>query len=474
MIRRSRTLGLMLVLLCSSVGCWKAPIAEIRLTHVGQKLIRELTTWQEEKPNSPKEAWPSEELDRLRSVYATEPVSLDNFKRRFKGEFTDELPVDVNNKGRFHVYETPLGSQFVYLERIGGSDDIQAEVQRRIKASNRATDLLLGWLQIEFGKEPGWPKLQQFIDHQVRADIKNLSLLILFEWSQTPTTPLGGELTSPDTSYAYLAGFDSVMARAFQYGADHGYYTLAEIPQIARSFNSSAPSRYVARIVAREMGLPNDGPYPKSFDVLLQPDRFETSWKNYIKTTPEYAEAVRQLASQKEKEKVATDPTNLPNNQLFDDLLFGREKGNFRPTIQLSLTIDGDLVFSNGQAWDAQTKTIRWDPFVRTSPFFPRQVYAVWTKPNDEQQARLFGKTILTDGSLASYAQWYLGLTEVEKSEWNDFLTKEAASADFVTKLGKFRFTGTPPQQPKQPVSNSPFEGARFIIDALNKKPTEP
>jgi hypothetical protein len=38
----------------------------------------------------------------------------------------------------------------------------------------------------------------------------------------------------------------------------------------------------------------------------------------------------------------------------------------------------------------------------------------------------------------------------------------------------EFRFTGTPPQQPKQPVNNAPIEGARFIIDALNEKPTEP
>ena len=85
-------------------------------------------------------------------------------------------------------------------------------------------------------------------------------------------------------------------------------------------------------------------------------------------------------------------------------------------------------MFTNG-FWDEHEKTLHWNrPIPKdvgdATSVLPAICYAAWVDVNDEFQTERFGGTILADGDLYLYCLWKAGLTDDERSQWDDAISQ--------------------------------------------------
>src|SRR5262249_8385929 len=148
-------------------------------------------------------------------------------------------------------------------------------------ASDRITDLLLGWLNHEMGKDPAFPKLRRFIDENLRHDLQTLALLAWRRQAQHHE----GDTSDRDMETAMLAA---------QYLSERGYFKMEDARRVARAIERSqieAGLELVARWVARRMEVPDDQPLPASLAFLTNPDRAQGSLATYLSGTAEHRQA---------------------------------------------------------------------------------------------------------------------------------------------------------------------------------------
>jgi len=109
------------------------------------------------------------------ALYPTNALTKEDGRYFVKGEFTNKLPDDVGGAGVYTCLTNSLGAAGFYVERFRGNDDLAGMTERRFKAAGQLTDLMIGWSQIELGRESGYEQLHEFLDVNVRRDLKNLS-----------------------------------------------------------------------------------------------------------------------------------------------------------------------------------------------------------------------------------------------------------------------------------------------------------
>ncbi len=199
---------------------------EIELKPDGESVERSLTCWnvgstpaEEGSEGSEYGAFSEEELQRIAAAYgAPVPKKLDQ-KHTFLKRFSGQLPSDLGGSGSYTHWTNALGSTSAYIERLRGNDDLLDAIEQRMKAADRATDLLIGWLQEELGDQPPFGPLRNFLDGEFRHDLKNLSMYV---WTIT--------LSAEENEVSQQEG----IVRAGQYLVDRNYFKAEDLPAWGR------------------------------------------------------------------------------------------------------------------------------------------------------------------------------------------------------------------------------------------------
>lgn len=451
-------LGALLAAAVSIAGCeWNE--YEVELRPAGDALTRDLTAWRDsanksappgEEPSGVRELRAAE-LKRIAKAYDQKTLVAENKKHRFSGTFRGKLPNDLGGSGTFTRYASPLGDLCLYLERVRGSDDLVGDLDARRAALDRVFDIVIGWLDRELKDDPVAPKLHAWLDGPVRRDAANLLVDV---WSTMAAHRNGA---APMEEFGHLelgslaASEQDLCARLAQYLVDHDYLTPAEAPLAVRAFAESFDHgsqtkllEFARKVAMRKLAIDDPAALDRVVASLGDRRGVEASLREFMRTTPEYAEAVRR-AKQRAAEHNTSD--NVSPEDAFLELLHRAtlppDAVAPRDRLRTKLHVPIEPLATNGD-WDAEAKVVSWarpiDPAAAERAGMPLQLYAAWTEPNEAAQIRQFGQVILRGAPLAKYAFWHRCLSDDERRVWDGFLTQLRPGEDMQAKIEAFRF----------------------------------
>jgi len=421
------------------------------------------------------------ELARIAGCYHKRLSGPNAERHVFVDQFIGRLPQDVGGSGWFQSFPTHMGTAYVYSEQLRGNDDLCAELERRQAAADRLTELLIGWMQQELGKETGFDHLREFLDKDLRRDIKNLSLL---DWTGNVTRAYLKQEAEPNT--------EEVVFRACHYLANRGYFQPEEIPRIVAEYQDASDGRpeplcaRVQRLVANKMRFPCDRPIPKSLEFLKDWQSINNSFDSYAQTTPQYAEKLLKWQQHVQSDPNLARPTGSeilePLAQDLVTVRWGMAAAESQDEIRVVLHLDGPPIWTNGRKKEAEG-TLTWDYRLleesdRPDRDFPSQAYAVWVRPDEPFQREHFGHTVLEGEGLFLYCLWRSGLGENEASEWDAMLAALTPEQDALKVLQGFRLSDEPASQPVQgspsrhrasPATQAIGEGVRRVREAATQ-----
>ncbi len=423
----------------------------VEITPEEDGIQRKLTCWYVDSEGRIS-ALPDDELEKLAAVYGGRETPDSADKHVFAGRFGEKMPDDFGGAGSYTHWETPMGSTSAYIERFGGSDDLEAGRAKQRQAADQLADLVLAWLETELGDEPGFDRLKKFLDNDFRRDLKNLGL---YGWvAMTVTPPEEVEESEEDGKGMEFA------ARVWQYLSERGYIRTADLPVIARAMAEEDPQRVlqlVGRLVARRMGIADEDPIPAALTFLGDPEKLEKSLTDYVKTTDAYKQ---RLAQWKEEQKqVDREPQGPPD----EDGPFREDEPPKPEEVVGELVTDcfaiaifpvGDSLevklacpvkpFSTNGRWKAKSEKVTWSTEMSDINPLPAFCFAVWSVPDEAFQQKHFGQTVLADEALTGYTTWYRSLEGEEKNRWDRFVDRCTPGDDLVPAIRKFRFVEAP------------------------------
>ena len=433
----------------------------LEITPEGNAIQRVLTCWQQVDQQPPRlNPLPADELARIEKLYGKPPAGADKGKRIFRGRFTGKTPADVGGAGSYTHFASPLGTLSAYAERFRGNDDPEALWAKRRAAVDQLIDLVLGWLESELKADPNFPKLRQFLDKDLRYDLKNIAFYVLA--GNSLEGQKGAERGDP-------------WARAAQYLYERGYFTPKEVPMLVRAAESSDPAALLAvvqRFLAGKMGVAPKEPIPPSLAFLADAKRVEQSWNGYVRTTELFKK--RQADWEKEQKKEPNPKPPLTPEQLLEnliveafldtDVLFSANN------LEVKLACGVEPFATNGQ-WDAKDKAVTWKASLSKDKSPPEFCYAFWSEPNPANQEKHFGKVVLAGEALAEYLLWYRGLTPDEMRQWDALVAGLKPAMDAKKALDEFRFGGPAQGKPTKSQSERTETPKRLILEGLRGKP---
>jgi len=443
------------MLLCFGLltGCEQHDEYVVEITPKGDSFERKLTCWHVRGATTPAEQsepkitpLSRDKLERLEHVYGDGQWSKDGKKRVFIGTFQAQTPGDVGGSGTYTRYTSPLGNTVIYAERFRGDDDLAAELARRSAAADQLVDLMIGWARSEIGETADFAKLRDFLDTDLRQDLKNIAIYL---WTDSAVGDVKG------------AGDGEFAPRALQYLRERGYVSAKGLPFLVRALtNAEGPElllSIIRRGLARKMGVPEDEPVSECLAFLADLDRAEASFEAYVRTTDLYKRELEDWKEDESKDPIAKPPepwdvvVGLVVGQLFPlDFFAGLDK------VQVRLACGTEPFDTNGN-WHADTCGVTWEHVLATDRSLPAFSYAAWSEPNAETQTERFGRVILTDQKLAEYVIWYQGLSPAEAATWDAFLAKCEPDEQLRERIEAFRFPNDPPMDPnnadEQPAS---------------------
>ncbi len=407
------------------------------------------------------------ELAAISKLYPASTPIGDTNRVKFTGKFKDAMPNDAGSKGRYVCFETLLGSTYAYLENFRGNDDLVGQLDRRYKQADRLVDLTIGWAKQEFGSKKGFDKLQQFLDQDLRKDLKNISL---YTW-QFASVRQNAYLDANTEKNAQ----NEIAARAFQYLEEREYITTADIPSIGRIIEESTDKASVtstsafiiSKVLAKKAGLEGTEVHQAivaAFQPAKQQEELLKSMNTYLATTDEYKKLLAAWEVEKAKNKDGTEP-NRPDpmsvaTSLLDPLINPHfEIADSRDALVMSLATNAEPLATNG-TWDANTGKITWNHRLLARDeqnLAPLTCYAVWANADAAFQKAHFGQTVLTGKELIEYCLWRKGLTQAEGDRWDKLLMDLKPGKDAIEKLQKFSVAAT------QPTGNTPAS-SEYII----------
>ncbi|HZI31042.1 MAG TPA: hypothetical protein VFF11_01805, partial [Candidatus Binatia bacterium] len=386
------------------------------------------------------------ELTEITNLYPANSLTNEGQRHIVRGEFSCAMPGDVGGAGFYTNLPTSLGVAGFYVERFRGNDDLAGMTERRFKSADQLADLLVGWSRNELGKEPGYDRLHQFLDVDVRRDLKNVSA---YWWE--------GQLVS---AYQTNAS-EEFIVRFGQYLMEHGYFTAGEMPLLFREFStgdSAALLPRIQRLIARKMGVPDADAVPLSLAFLGDEAAMKKSFDEYLAGTDLYRARLKQWEKQKDRPLDARPPkpSVVVNDALaglveFD--LFGQPD---HLTVRLSLP--SAPIHSNGR-WDDTLNQVVWETDIegRTNMSrFPFSCFASWAEAGQAFQKKHFGKVAVTGNVLTQYCVWRASLEPQQGREWDAFVAGLQPGNELEPQLEAFRFTGeTHPSSTNAPASPS-------------------
>jgi hypothetical protein len=449
------------VIAAALIGCDET-IYKIELTPKGDKLIRTLTVWRE--GDSPEKgllfggmptSLPANEKERLKITnnadkIIVKPMDSDELtavamayskkkpeggarKHKFTGTFASVMPNDVGSSGRFLRYESKMGIASSYIERFRGNDRPGEAIEASLKAVDEVTNLLIGYLETQLGKETEFPKLRKFMDTELRKDLKNISA---YSYLLSSTSRLNWlDATKDDQE---ILG-QEVMARVVAYIIERRYIETSDIPFLKRHFSldeeDKAAQAMILNRIAAKAGITDSKFIARLTSMLTDRNNLETSFNAYIQTTPQYKKLIKELIKGQKlanAEPYAPQQDTQASERVVKPLLEKAVHIQFlggwdvsRLDIQLTLPVKPAI--TNGK-WNAKDRTVKWNGKLtkrnEATTFLPEICYALWYEPDEKFQTARFGKTILSGKQLMNYCLWRNGLTADKAKLWDAKMMK--------------------------------------------------
>jgi hypothetical protein len=418
-----------LAIAAAVTGCDET-VYKIELEPTGNKIKRRLTVRrnmsESDKGQKKHDILNDPELAIISKAYSQKKPDIVENELRYTGTFAREMPNDIGNAGQYIRYESKMGVGASYIERFRGNDRPGEAMEASLKAVDEFTDLLIGYLETELGKEKAFPKLRKFVDTELRKDFKNVSAYsYLFS---NPSRLNWAEVKKDDQDMQA----NEVIARVTAYVIERGYVKPSDVPLIKRTLNSEKALKPILKRVTAKAGITDKKFIERLALLLSDAGNLEASFESYLKTTPQYKKLIKE---QKPADVDANGKSNAPSavelviNPLFKravhfqlDLGFG---STYRLDLRLTLPVKPSS--TNGK-WNAKDRTVTWKGKLtkRDGPttFLPEICYALWSKPDEKFQTAHFGKVILTDESLMNYSLWREGLNANEAKRWDARMMK--------------------------------------------------
>jgi hypothetical protein len=425
-------------LLCLAAGCGSDDVYEIDLTPKGDQLERKLVMWiADGGTNAPS----PRETARIALLYPSTFQPDHGKQRGFIGTFGGRMPEDIGARGTYVRYTNRMGSTSLYVERFRGDADAAAQIERRQQAAATTTRFIRGWCKQEFGREPGWRKLREFIDRNLAHDLLTVSLYL---------SPVGAEEGDPELGWDSL---QELLVRVGEYFFERDYFTIEDLPGIMHGLDQDNPT-CLAAIVRRKLGRPAEG---ASLAVFSDRKRLEASWDKYLASTPDYRKLLAEFKQSKDPKAEPPKPSAVfdqAGSKLLDESSLPRAQ------LSLRLHVQCEPYATNGE-WDETTQTVQWNR-KRLDAKLPALRFASWSEPEADYQKEHFGCVFLDGDALAMYSFWYRQLASSEAAEWERFLNGLDPTQALVERLEAFRFRG-----------GAAADGAELLRKAILKKREE-
>lgn len=426
------------------------------ITVDGDGFQRQLTAWHVKGSGDESEPQiapiDSEMLARLEKLYGSSRTIEEGRKHVFAGHFRETTPKDVGGYGSLIRIESPLGDVTFYDERFRGSADLEQQLADRRAAVDELIDLAIGWLRSEMGNDEDFGKLETMLDQRLRHDLKNMAT---YAWT-------GAALSQ------FHEGDSREMAyRAWQYACEQDYFRVSELPTLIRAVTTAERDpqrllRAVQRVAARQIGVPDDQPIPKSLAWLADSDRLKRSLEEYLRRTETYKASYRQWQASRaeDPEQEEPDPTEVVVGGIIVRILGLEFPGN-GDTVEVHLHGVREPFETNGQ-WDGETAQVTWSHQMSSNPLAAFS-YATCADPCEDFQREHFGRVLLTGEKLAEYAVWYNGLDAKESVAWDEFVGACRPSEQLRSRIESYRLPGESDES--APLSDVP---RRLLVEALD------
>ncbi len=413
---------------------------EIQLTPRGQEIRREITAWHVGSGKGKLRAvrLPDGKLAAIAKFYEKRLSRPQEAKQAFVGTFAARTPNDVGGAGSYTRLDSQMGHACVYVERFRGRDEQASMVEDAMKKADKTVDLLVGWLESELAGEEGLKKLREFMDRDLRLDVKNL---VVYAWM---SRVLSAHKAKDEAN-------QELMVRILQYFAERDYFSPQELPTVGRcaieAFTHDSPGKLlslVQRFVATRMGVPADKPIPTSLAFLASEETARKSMEAYLETTEEYKERLRKWQEERKTTTQATrpSPSELIDGPDIDLPIFELDLFGSRGQDKLSLKLaTGRRPWVANGTWDANDGSVAWSSTLREGKDMPVLCFALWSRPDEAFQKAHFGKLVLDGAELASYCLWREGLAKNEAAQWRAFLASLKPRPELKQELKAFRFS---------------------------------
>ena len=436
--------------LCCVAGCQDHNRYELELRPEGAELIRTLTVWRVPE-NRGRDRFPPGELKKIAALYPPE-IPAPTGRHMFRGRFGPELPDDVGGSGSYHHTATSLGVAVIYVERFRGSDDVEMHIDDRRQAADALTDLLIGWLQREIGRDPNFGRVRRFLDRDFRHDLRNLS----HYWAMVRTS---SEKQAPLREEYWV--------RAAMYLVERGYFRLEEAPaaiRVEETNDAEQQVRFVIDLMARKIAPEDQASISRSLRFLVDTSRATDSLDVYLRSTPQFR--AREQEWRKAQRSNPSAPPPDPKDivlELVARLFFGLDLISQNDELRVALNVPLAPFATNGTYLSASNQIV-WTSSLGRGGELPVLTYAAWSVPDVQFQETHFGDIVLTGRDLANYVAWYTGLESGERDEWNQFLSQLRPGAGLSEAVRGFSFS--PPAKQRPPGATS---GAADAADYAKK-----
>lgn len=455
---------------------------EIEMASKGEVLDRSLTATMVDDGNRP---LPEAEAAALAKLYPTHRSAEGGKVHTFTGPFRGRTPDDVGGAGFHEVVASPAGSVTAYVERIRGNDDLVQQIQTRLHAADRLVDIFAGWLKTQVGQEKGFDKLQTFLDKDIRADLKNLSLYLwIMQTDKSRDLTCGGlfpeepnaagpilithgtrvSTTRPPVESIFPAprlttddpqkiAEQEMVARMVQYVVEKGYADPKDAVLIVRitpgnHADAKEPlRRLVERALETKAGI-KGGPLAETLAALATQkiEDSKESMTKYLAGTEEYAKTLAAWKAEPNKDPNAAPPDPMSVLRDYAEEWLGMDPFPTADELAVRFACPVEPLYTNG-LWDESKKVITWSRSIQPAVKNPRRLstilYAVWTQPDEAYQKKHFAGAALDGRHLLEYCLWYKGLAADEKKAWDAFLARQLPGPQLWQALGEFRFPAT-------------------------------
>ncbi len=457
---RKALVGLVLAQLLLLTAC-KSTHYELELHPQESKLQRQLKTWVDSGKEGEFGTLNTETIGRIAAEYqAAVPEEL-NVELEFSASFGPEMPQDVGGVGWYNYWPSSMGTLYSYTEQFGGNENLSAGLDRGMLAIDRLLKTLTLWLDAEFEEAQDLQQLTAALNREIRADFRNLFLLI---WVDE---------VSPEGAFKEA----ELIVRIAQYLSNRGYFEPADIPEFllaAYELDNDIDERMVGLItrgIATRMGVPEGDPLPPSLAALGEDwEAYGDSFEMFVEGSEQILALAHKWAAEDGGSVGVDKEDQISPDSIFDTFLEINifSAGSSSP-LQVALHLPRKPVETNGD-WDEETGVVTWSDRIdlAENPIeLPASSFAFWVTPATDFQNKHFGTIVIDDDELVEYALWSNSLALEQRAEWDALLKTLDAESNAVNELENFRFSDSPE------VQDAIYAGIRDLLTQLGHSPDE-